>query len=46
MTKDDLRRTDKELKQYRTKSHLSEIRNKELSTQVTDIAACYLLFTS
>ena len=35
MTKDDLRRTERELKQYRTKSQLSETRNKELSAQVT-----------
>eukprot|EP00800_Vazella_pourtalesii_P020331 TRINITY_DN7158_c0_g1_i2.p1 TRINITY_DN7158_c0_g1~~TRINITY_DN7158_c0_g1_i2.p1 ORF type:complete len:219 (+),score=67.71 TRINITY_DN7158_c0_g1_i2:205-861(+) len=36
MTKDDLRRTEKELKQYRTKSQLSETRNKELTAQISD----------
>ena len=34
MTKDDLRRSDRELKQFKTKSQLSETRNRELTTQV------------
>ena len=34
MTKDDLRRSDRELKQFRTKSQMSETRNRELTTQV------------
>ncbi|KAI6656871.1 hypothetical protein LOD99_16174 [Oopsacas minuta] len=36
MTKDDLRRAERELKQYKTKSQLSENRNKELTTQMSD----------
>ena len=40
MVKDDLRISDRELKQFRTKSQLSETRNKELTTQV-----CYKFAT-
>lgn len=47
MTKDDLRRTEKELKQYRTKSQLSETRNKELTAQVsTDTLPCVAACTA